>query len=275
MLKKLFKKFLRSRYKLPFIVVLFFGLAVIIPGGEKNEIVGIVLSVIGLLFAIIIGFFINDLWSRFQIIRENVAIEVSGLQTYYQFAKIMAHFPGHKEWTERQRELIDTYVRKFFEVEWDNYGKIDPYFNRIIESMKDIGELKTNNENETYSNMLSLLNEITTSREKLFMYGADRLSRPEWSVIYFLATIFLFSIFFVNTQEIFSILLVGMLSSAIVILILILHDLNNLSYGEEAVSFEPYETIFDIIEKPRFYRKQDVASGRVILPKDKKYELAE
>lgn len=275
MFSNIFKKFLRSRYKLPITIIIFFILAFIIPSGEVNEMVGTILGVVGLLFAIIVGFFINDLWSRYQIVRENVAVEVSGLQTYYLFVKIMAHFPGHEKWAEKQREFIDAYVQKFFEVEWHNYGEIDPYFNRIIESLKNIGELKTNNETETYTNMLPLLNEITTAREKLFIYGKDRLSKLEWSVIYFLAAILVFSIFFINTHELFSIFLVGMLSSAITILLFILHDLNSLSYGEESVSFEPYETIFDVIEKPRFYRKQDIRNGRVKLPKDKKYRLVE
>ncbi|HJN63045.1 MAG: DUF4239 domain-containing protein [Candidatus Pacebacteria bacterium] len=275
MLKNIFKKFLRSRYKLPITIIVFFGLAYAIPGGGVNEIVGIILGVVGLLFAIIVGFFINDLWSRYQIVRENVAVEVSGLQTYYLFVKIMKHFPDHEKWAEKQRELIDAYVVKFFEVEWHSYGEIDPYFNRIIESLKNVGELKTNNETETYTNMLPLLNEITTSREKLFMYGKDRLSKLEWSVIYFLAAILVFSIFFINTHELFSIFLVGMLSSAVTILLFILHDLNSLSYGEETVSFEPYETIFDVIEKPRFYRKRDIRSGRVRLPKDKEYRLVD
>ena len=48
-----------------------------------------ILGVVGLLFAILVGFFITDLWSRFQKIREDVAIEVSGLKTYYFFAKIL------------------------------------------------------------------------------------------------------------------------------------------------------------------------------------------
>ncbi|GAG89868.1 unnamed protein product, partial [marine sediment metagenome] len=120
-----------------------------------------------------------------------------------------------------------------------------------------------------------LLNGITTAREKLFMYGKDRLSKLEWAVVYFLGMILLFSIFYINTGDIASIFLVGTLSSAVVILISILHDLNSLSYGEEVVSFEPYETIFDVIEKPRFYRKRDVKSKRVTLPKDKKYRLVE
>jgi len=253
------------------VILIFFLMAVFLPTGQENEMINTILGVAGLLFAILIGFFITDLWTRSQKIRDNVAVEVSGLQTYYLFVKIMARFPGHKEWARRERELIDNYVRKFFEVEWNDYGKIDPYFNKIIESLKEVGELKTNNEVETYTNMLPLLNEITTSREKMFMYGKDKLSKAEWIVVLSLASILLFSMFYLNTGQLSSIILTGTLSSAVAVLLLILRDLNNLSYGEEMVSFEPYETIFDVIGKPRFYLKKDIKSGRVSPPKGSEY----
>jgi len=58
-------------------------------------------------------------------------------------------------------------------------------------------------------------------------------------------------------------------------LLLILRDLDNLNFGEESVSFEPYETIFDVIDKPRFYLKRDIESGQAVPPKDIKYRIGE
>ncbi len=264
-------KILKIKSLLPIVAILCFVIAYLLPGRGGNETINTTLGIIGLLFAILIGFFINDLYSRFQRIRENVAIEVSGLQTYYLFVKILSSFPQHKKWGETQKELIDKYVTEFFKVEWTDYGKIDPHFNNIILSSREISELKTNKETETYTNFLPLLNEITTGREKLFMYGKDRLSKAEWTVIGFLAAILIFSIFYINTATLPSIFLTGSLATSIITLLLILRDLDNLSFGEETVSFEPYETIFDVIGKPRFYLKRDIQSGRVKPPKNKKY----
>ncbi len=241
--------------------------------GELSEGVKSILGIVGLLFAILVGFYVTDLWSRFQRIRENVAVEVSGLQTYYLFVQILGKSPHHKEWAKKQQELIDRYVREFFYVEWGNYEKIDPYFNTIIESLKEIKELKTNKETETYTNFLPLLNEITTAREKLFIYGKDKLSNMEWIVVLFLAIILVFSIFLIRTPDIPSLFLSGTLISAVTILLLILRDLNDLSFGEEMVSFEPYETIFDVINKPRFYLKRDIESKRIVPPKNIKYRI--
>jgi len=105
------------------------------------------------------------------------------------------------------------------------------------------------------------------------MYCKDRLSKLEWIVVLFLSMILVFSIFAIRTPDISSLFLSGTLISTVVILLLILRDLNDLSFGEEMVSFEPYETIFDVIDKPRFYLKKDIKSGRAIPPKDIKYRI--
>ncbi len=267
-----------KRIKTEYLIVVVIGVSFLcvffIPIEEEvSEGINAILGIVGLLFAILVGFFITDLWSRYQRIRENVAVEVSGLQTYYLFVQILGRFLHHKEWAKKQQELIDKYIREFFYVEWSDYGKIDPYFNEIIKSLKEMKELKTNQENETYSNILPILNDITTSREKLFIYGKDKLSKMEWIVVLFLSAILIFSIFLIRTSDLPSLLLSGTLISTVIILLLILRDLNDLSFGEGMVSFEPYETIFDVIGKPRFYLKRDIKTGRVVPPKGIKYRV--
>jgi len=264
-------KKLKVKIILPVILLACLGVAYFFPGNGSNESINTIIGVVGLLFAILVGFFINDLWTRFQRVRENVSIEVSGLQTYFIFVKILSAFPRHKKWIEKQRELIDRYIKEFFKVEWTNYEKVDPLFNDIMRSLKDIGELKTNKETETYTNFLPLLNEVTTAREKLFMYGKDKLSKAEWMVVCSLASIILFSMFYINTGILSSVFLTGVLSSSVITILLIMRDLNDLSYGEDMISFEPYETIFDVIGKPRFYLKRDIECGRVKPPKEIKY----
>ena len=271
-----FLRKIKSKYLITIVIAVSFAFVFIIPIQEKAaEGINAVLGMVGLLFAILVGFFITDLWSRFQRIRESVGVEVSGLQTYYLFVQVLGNFPRHKEWAEKQQGLIDRYVREFFYVEWNDYGKIDPHFNEIIKSLGDVKELETNKETETYTNFLPLLNEVTTAREKLFMYGKDRLNKMEWAVVLFLAIILVFSLFSIRTPDLSSLFLSGTLISTVIILLLILRDLDDLSFGEEMVSFEPYETIFDVIGKPRFYLKRDIKNGRVTPPKDIEYRTDE
>ncbi len=271
-----FLRKIKTKYLIVIVIALSFLFVFFLPtSGEVNETINSILGMTGLLFGILVGFFITDLYSRFQRIRANVAIEVSGLQTYYLFVKILDGFPKQREWVKKEQELIDKYVCKFFEVEWDDYGKLDPYFNAIIESLAEVKELETVKEDETYANLLPLLNQITTAREKLYMDGKDKLGKMEWLVILSLAATLIFCIFLVRVPVLPSLLLSVTLISAVATLVLMVRDLNNLNFGEEAISFEPYETIFDVIGKPRFYLKRDIEGGRVVPPKDIDYRIGE
>jgi len=250
-----------------------FTAAYIIPGAGKSDVVTTVLTVAGILFAICIGFFITDLWSRFENIRGSVAIEVSGLITYLHFVKILGEFKAHRAFLKKQTELIDKYVKKFISVEWHDYQYTDPEFNAILDSLKEIKELKTNKESETYSAILSVLGFVSDARKKMTILGQDRLSKAEWTVVLSLSITLIFCLFYLKEPTTTSIVFTGLLTSVTLLLLLILQDLDNLSYGEETISFEPYERIFDVIGKPRFYLKKDVESKRITLPRDKEYRL--
>lgn len=257
------------------VILICFWLAFLLPSGGPNETVKTILTVTGILFGVIIGFFIAYLWNRLEKMREFVNIEVSNLQTYYLLAENLARYSKNQKWVQKQKKLIEQYIIQFTMVEWTDYDKIDPYFNRIIKSLKEIPPLKTKTEEHLYHNLVRLLTEISTARENLFNFGKVRLTKQHWMVMVFLAIVLEFSIFFLKTPEFFSILCTAVLASIVIILLLILWDLNDLRLGEEIISFEPYQRVLDVIGKPRFYLKKDIKSGRVKLPKDKEYRIGE
>jgi len=57
--------------------------------------------------------------------------------------------------------------------------------------------------------MLPLLNEVTTAREKLFMYGKGKLTLMEWIVVLFLAVILILSIFVIRVPTFISLFYLG------------------------------------------------------------------
>jgi hypothetical protein len=61
-------------------------------------------------------------------------------------------------------------------------------------------------------------------------------------------------LFYVKDTSFISFIFTGAITSAILILFVVLRDLNNLNFGESAVSIEPYERVLDTIGKPRYYK---------------------
>ena len=195
-----------------------------------------------------------DLYSRYQGIRENAAIDSSALSTHWSFSKIICK-DKNKKWLEKQRKLINNYIHKFMPLPWERYGETEKEFSNIFDSFQEL-KYSTDKENETYSNMLANISGHSDAREKLVAYGKDKLSWAEWLVVLFLGILLLGSLFYVKDTSLVSILFTGSLTAAILILLFFIRDLNNLNFGENAVSIEPYERVLDAIRKPRYYKKK-------------------
>jgi len=246
---------INAKQVLLFLIVISFLAAYFFPVTEGEVIDGESIAFVGILFGIIVGFFIADLYSRYQGIRDNAALDASSLGTYYSFAKILGQNKKNKKWLEKQRELINKYIHKFMPLPWPRYSETEAEFSAIVDSLGEV-RYDTDKENETYSNMLAVVSGHSDAREKLVMFGRDKLSLGEWLVVLFLALLLLGSLFYVKVDSLVSVIFTGALISAILMLLFVLKDLNNLNFGESSVSIEPYERVLDAIGRPRYFKKK-------------------
>ena len=234
-------------------IIVSFTAAFLFPGIENDDTIQSSITFIGILFGIIIGFFIADLYARYQGIRENAALDSSALSTFYFMATVLGQ--KNKAWLKDVENKIQAYIKKFMPLPWERYSETEKEFEAIGKSLKDL-KYSTNKENETYSNILAVYSGHSDAREKLVMYGKDKLSWGEWLVSGFLGLLLLASLFYTKEATLVSNIFTGAITSAILILFVVLRDLNNLNFGENAISIEPYERVLDAIGKPRYYKSK-------------------
>jgi len=243
---------IKVKYALFLAVVASFTAAFMFGGVGSDSIIQDSINFIGILFGIIVGFFIADLYTRYSSIRENAASDSSCLSTFYFFATVLAEETGDKEWLGRVEGRLEKYVHKFMPLGWEEYDKTEKEFAEIGESLKEL-KYDTDKANEAYSNILAVYNQHSTARENLVMYGRDKLSWGEWLITLFLGVLLLVSLFYVKDTTIISSLFTGSISAAILLLFIVVRDLNNLDFGENSISVEPYERVLDAMGKPRYY----------------------
>jgi len=244
---------IKTKHVLIFLIIVSFAASYFFQGLGDNQTIQNSITFIGLLFGIIVGFFITDLYTRYQGIRSNAAVDSSSLSTFYGFAKILGQ--NNKRWLEKQKRLIKNYIHKFMPLPWERYEETEPEFSAIVDSLQEL-KYTTDKENETYSNILGVVSTHSNAREKLVMYGKDNLSWAEWLVILILGFLLLGSLFYVKDDSLVSTVFTGALTSAILILLFFVRDLNNLNFGENAVSITPYERVLDAIGEPRYYKSK-------------------
>jgi len=257
---------IRAKFTLGLLILISFVASFIFPGIGENEAIQNSITFIGILFGIIVGFFITDLYARYQGIRSNSAADSSALTTFWTFASILGQNKKNKKWLETVREAINSYVMKFMPLPWHRYSETEKEFTKLTNTLKTLS-YDSDKENETYSNILAVANGHSDAREKLVMFGRDKLSWGEWLVVIFLGFLLLGSMFYIKDTSLVSSVFTGAITSSILILLFVLKDLNNLNFGENAVSIEPYERVFDAIGKPRYFKKNK-GMMNVILGKD-------
>ena len=243
---------IKIKHLLILVILVSFLAAYFFPGIGDNVQVQNSITFIGILFGIIVGFFIADLYSRYQGIRDNAGTDSSCLSTFYFFATILAKENKNKEWLRGVEKRIHNYIKKFMPLPWERYSETEKEFANLGESLQEL-KYSGDKSNETYSNILNVYNQHSEARENLVMFGKDKLSLGEWLITFFLGGLLLASLFYVKDVSLVSTLFTGAITSAILILFLVLRDLNNLNFGESAVSIEPYERVLDAIGKSRYY----------------------
>ncbi len=239
------------------VLIISFLAAYFIPpiGDDTGPVNGNTIAFIGILFGIIVGFFMADLYARYQGIRDNAGTDSSCLSTFYFFATILAKETKNKKWLERVEDRINKYIRKFMPLPWEEYAKTEKEFADLGKSLEEL-KYEGNKANETYSNLLNVYNQHSEARENLVMFGKDKLSWGEWLVTILLGGILLASLFYIKGPEMVSIVFTGAITAAILILFIVLRDLNNLNFGENAVSIGPYERVLVAIGKPKYFKSK-------------------
>lgn len=245
------KKFkVKIKHLIGFAIVFSFLAAYYFPGVENNQMIQNSITFVGLLFGVIVGFFMADLYTRYQNIRENAALDSSCLSNFYFVATLLA---GKKSnWLEDVRNRLNRYVRKFMPLPWDKYAETEKVYKTLGNSLKELKK-PANKADEAYE-LLSIYTRLSDVREKLVMYGKEKLSVGDWLVTLFLGGLLLASIFYVKDTTFMSIVFTGSVSSAVLIIFIVMRDLSNLNFGENAVSIEPYERVLDDIGQPRYYK---------------------
>jgi len=98
---------IKIKHLLFFAILMSFLASYLFPGVGDDPRVRNSITFIGILFGIIVGFFIADLYSRYQGIRDNTGSDSSCLSTFYFFATILAEETKNKKWLNDVENRIE------------------------------------------------------------------------------------------------------------------------------------------------------------------------
>lgn len=238
--------------------------------GPESD-VSMIFSVTTFLFGLIAAFNLAGRHSRYTDLKKVFAVESGTLAYIYQLAGLVG-----KKLQDSYRECLDDYLTTLFDYKFYDYHMTSSAFYRLFEPLKGKITTKTKAQEEGIDGIVDSLGRLSELRKEIMIHLDDRMVRMEWLTLAVLDIIIIFSLYYSKTAAFASTISVSMLATASIIILIFLWILDSLSWKFESWSVEPYQRVFDMMGKPRYYPASQLRSGgKWKLPEDKDYRLAD
>ncbi|MFA6918260.1 MAG: hypothetical protein WC285_05555 [Candidatus Gracilibacteria bacterium] len=249
--------------------VIFVTTVVFIPGYGPSDEIALILTVSTFLFAILAGFFIARLNSRYDNIIDSTSNEDALWLSLYKTAIFLG-----KKFQDNVSELIDKYYIIAYDYELGGYYKSSTKYLHGIYDELDRLDSATKRDSVVFSAILNFLYQIENYRNKSAVLTVSRLTMGQWSVLLLLAGIIISSVFYIRTPDFYSSAVTVILSTVLVLVLLIMRDLQNFRLTGESPISESGQEVFEYMGKLRYYNKWQIVNGFNTIPAYvKKYRL--
>lgn len=241
------------------------------PESSSLENIDLILTVTTFLFAILSGFFIARLNSRYDKIISYISDEDSYWLSFYRSSSLLG-----EKFAAKIREEMDKYYIAAYDSGIGNfyYKQTSFYLQSIYEEMEKIKLTDEPKSSVVFENMMECLVEIEKNRNQSSVSTRERLTMGHWLILLLLAAIIVFCMFFLDLSFPYGQILTVLLSTILVLVLLIIRDLQNLRLGGCALSIESGQEVFECIGKLRYYPQSLIKDGTVDIPKNvKKYRM--
>ncbi len=222
-------------------------LAIYVPIFDLKEEIRTIITTSTFLFGIFAGFVIASRLTRYSKYRELLTNETGSLIALYQYAKTV-----DEKYAKKIADAIEKYLIKSFEHEvYEYHEKTENEFYHIFGQIR---EYRTTKEHEqTKNTMFSIIRDMLKDREELFLLGKDKIAFWLKAVLFTLAGSIVFSLLLIRGPEIYSNILIVLISLSVLIVLSLIDDLDKLRMYKRAMSYEIYYRVFDAMgrEKPR------------------------
>lgn len=250
------------------VLPVFIVLALVIPKHESLPSAELILTISTFLFAIISGFYISRLATRYDQIRNLIASEDASFLCLYKMAQMFG-----STFAKRIANLMDAY----YIVSYD-HSLSDPAYKQsakyYLALWDEVRTVKTKEPDGAYNAMMDQLVDIEKDRNASAAIASERLSPAQWGMLILLSMIILVSVFDLVQSHWYIQFSVVLFSSILVLILLLTRDLQHLMIGGKALLEESGQEVLEFIGKKRYYHQKFIQNGTSRVPEFvKEYRL--
>ncbi len=256
-----------SIYLKLFVTFLFFlGLTMFVHGEGKTDLADKILTVTSFVFGVILAFAISNRNSRLSSIKEKLREQDAKLLEIYYLSKGF-----NKELAEDIKKRIDEFLIIQLDYKLEDYNLKVPektrQFFMFLEKLKLKGK-----EDKIRQDILGIIKEIIEINSEVAYQIENKMAFYEWLSLEALAFIIFFVlIFYFNTNDAVSIIIISVVCTALCLLMFVLSDLNKLEWQEENWIWNPLSSLFVELDLIPYFPADVFDSRRLSFQQVKKW----
>ncbi len=229
-------------------------------------VIGIILSISSILFGLLTGFFISELWSRYTEIR---SLQGDRSAAGMSMIKHAEYFFKNKKFKKEFGVKVEKSAVADEIINWDEGHLEEPYYRNIEDSFSSL-KINGTKEGQYFQALMNDLREYYRTTTRMNILYKERLFFSEWLILIVLSIVIIVSVLFLDQSHLLYRMIILVFPAVIVLALSIIYDLDKMTWGRELITMEPTQIILDAIGVKRFYLKRDLkfVSKRI---KDKGY----
>jgi len=221
------------------------------------------LTVVSLIFAILVGFFIATATTNYLRLQSLIVDEDSTLISIFHLTKII-----QPSAISKMREVIDRYAISALDFElFDYVHKTQKEFGEVLST---IDELSPQDEKglELLGNIHDNRGEIVRARQEIAMVSKRVVTPLHWMVLIFLAVLLIFLLLALRDGHWVSSFITSILSLATYLVLVLLYEVDSNVFLEELLAYENSQQIFRAIGTMKYFPHHALKNQRIKAPEE-------
>ena len=248
--------------------VFFTFIAIFVRGYGPQPVIVAMLSVATFLFGIFGAFVMQNRHKRLNEIRSVLRRDDALYIDMYKLAGLFG-----KETQKQMQKHIDDFITATIDYKLIDYSMASKKFLKLQDFILNL-KPKTRKQYMAYDELLSIIKQSNEQRREVEYLVRNTMLNFKWFTLIGLLSVILFSIFYINDGSIPSIIITVLLSTASVMLLLLIRDLDSLMWKEQMWIWAPLNQLFEELDLLPYYAEPIIATGRVKFKKGHKIRVA-
>lgn len=219
------------------------------------------LTIVSLIFAILVGFFIATATTNYLRLQSLIVEEDAALISMFHLCKIV-----QPRAIPKLRRAIDNYVLNSLDYNLDEY--IEHTWDEFDHLIKVIQEIRPSSElgMELYDDMHVKRDSILRTRQETICVAPRIVSSLHWSILISLAGLVIFLLFALRDGELLVAAIAGLLSVSVYMVLWLLYQIDSNIFLEEILGYHSSQRVFNTIGTKNYYPEHAIHKSKLKLP---------